>query len=187
MGRLSLAAILVAAVVVSGAVPAPPTIPSLFGSRVSENTRFKAPYLTADLDGDGAADTVYLVSIAAASPRAIIAPDVAVISRLFHSQPLGAHEEKLAIAIVFASGKQKLLVTGYQGEGVSGFFSSPIWSEKSVPLSAAKRGSQTFMDFQKQEKRIRNDILVIGTEAGIDVALYWDGKTFVLFEPDEEP
>jgi len=28
---------------------------------------------------------------------------------------------------------------------------------------------------------------VLGTEAGIDTALYWNGKTFALFEPNEEP
>jgi len=56
-----------------------------------------------------------------------------------------------------------------------------------VPLSLAKRGSKVFADFQRQKKAIRNDVLVVGTEAGIDTALYWTGKGYALFSPDEEP
>ncbi len=187
MRKVLFPAILFAAVLVSQAALSASAVTPLFGSRVSENPRFKAPYLTADLDGDGAADAVYMVSIAAGSPKAVIAPDVTVLPKLFDSQPLGPHAEKLALAIVLAKGQRKFLITGYQGEGVSDFFGSPIWGEKSIPLSVAKRGSQAFRDFQKQEKQIRNDVLVIGTEAGIDTALYWNGKGFALFEPNEEP
>jgi hypothetical protein len=154
---------------------------------VSENARFKAPYLAPDLDGDGHADAIYLVSIAPASPKHVISPDVTISSKLFHSQSLGAHEEKLALAIVLATGNRKFLITGYEGEGVSDFFGTPIWGEKSVPLSVAKRDSPAFRDFQRQENHIRNDVLVVGTEVGIDAALYWDGNAFALFEPDEEP
>ena len=185
MRKVSFLAIMLAAL--TSAALAASVVTPLFGSRVSENARFKAPYLTADLDGDGAADAIYLVSIAAASPKAVIAADVTVSSRLFYSQPLGAHAEKLALAIVLAKGKRKFLITGYEGEGVTDFFDSPMWGETSIPLSVAKRGSQAWQDFQRQEKRIRNDALVVGTEAGIDMALYWNGKAFALFEPSEEP
>lgn len=185
MRKVSTAVVLVAL----ACVPAFATsiVTPLFGSRVVENARFKVPYATLDFDGDGQADAVYLVSIAKASATAAIASDVKVISTLFYSQPLGAREEKLALAVLLAKDKQKFLFTGYEGEGVSDFFASPSWNEKDIPLSVAKRGSQAFRDFQAQEKRIKNDILVVGTEAGIDTALYWNGKTFVWFEPIEEP
>lgn len=187
MRKTIFAAILLAAALTSNAALTASAVTPLFGSRVSENTRFKAPYLTADLDGDGAADAIYLVSIAPASPSAVIAPDVMISPQLFHSQSLGAHEEKLALAIVLAKGNRKFVITGYEGEGVTDFFGSPIWGEKSVPLTIAKRGSPAFQDFQRQEKQIRNDVLAVGTEAGIDTALYWNGQTFMLFEPREEP
>ena len=187
MPKVLFPAILLAAALAAHAALSAGVITPLFGSRVSENTGFKAPYLTADLDGDGAADAIYLVSIAAASPQAVIAPEVTVSAKLFHSQPLVAHAEKLALAIVLAKGARKFLITGYEGEGASDFFGSPIWGGKAVPLSIAKRGSPAFWDFQRQEKQIRNDVLVVGTEAGIDAALYWNGKTFALFEPNEEP
>jgi hypothetical protein len=70
---------------------------------------------------------------------------------------------------------------------MSGFFDTPIWHQKPLPLEVAKRGSKTHSEFRAREKRIRHDILVLGTEAGIDTALYWNGKTFVLFAPAEEP
>lgn len=187
MRKVSFAAILLAATLAAHAALSASVVTPLFGSRVSENARFKAPYLSADLDGDGAADAVYLVSIAAATPNAVIAPDVTVSAKLFYSQPLGARAEKLALAIVLAKGNRKFLITGYEGEGVSDFFGSPMWGEKTVPLSLAKRGSQAWRDFHNQEKKIRNDVLVVGTEAGIDTALYWNGKAFALFAPNEEP
>lgn len=185
MRKFSFLAIMLAAL--TSAALAASVVTPLFGSRVSENARFKAPYLTADLDGDGAGDAIYLVSIAAGSPKVVIAADVTIVSNLFYSQPLGTHAEKLALAIVLAKGNRKFLVTGYEGEDVTDFFASPMWGETSVPLSIAKRGSPAFRQFQRQEKRIRNDVLIVGTEAAIDTALYWNGKAFALFEPAEEP
>ena len=32
-----------------------------------------------------------------------------------------------------------------------------------------------------------HDILVVGTEAGIDTALYWTGQSYAWFQPVEEP
>ncbi|MFZ1010761.1 MAG: hypothetical protein WAN65_28235 [Candidatus Sulfotelmatobacter sp.] len=187
MRKVLLSAILFAATLATNTALAASAVTALFGSRVSENARFEAPYLTADLDGDGKADAIYLVSIAQASPRDVILSDVTIFSKLFHSQPLDAHGEKLALAIVLAKGNRKFLITGYEGEDVTDFFGSPIWGEKSVPLAVAKRGSRAFRSFQRQEKQIRNDVLVIGSEAGIDSALYWNGRAFALFEPKEEP
>src|SRR5262249_2976490 len=68
-----------------------------------------------------------------------------------------------------------------------GYFDTPIWSGSTPPVAVAKRGSKAFREFQKQEKRIQHDVLVLGTEAGIDTALYWNGKTFALFQPNQEP
>lgn len=84
MRKVSFAAILLAATLAAHAALSASVVTPLFGSRVSENARFKAPYLSADLDGDGAADAVYLVSIAAATPNAVIAPDVTVSAKLFY-------------------------------------------------------------------------------------------------------
>lgn len=174
------------AVAATAAVAQVPEVSALFGTRVTASARFPAPFLTGDLDGDGVPDQVYLVTILPASAQVRFAPDVTVLGRILGQAGLGAHGEDLALAIVQKNGRQKFLLTGYLGDGVSDFFGSPIW-QGAPPLKLAKRGSPQFRDFQREEKRIRNDILVVGTEAGIDMALYWNGRGYALVQPNEEP
>jgi len=157
----------------------------LFGSRVVANARFVAPYLEGDFDGT--TDAVYLVTVLPASPKASFTKDVTVTGDLLGTAPLGNRGETLALAIVNGKSARKFLITGYEGEGVTDYFGSPIWGTKPIPLALAKKGSQAFRQFREQEKRITNDMLVIGTEAGIDTALCWNGARYVLFAPHEEP
>ena len=188
LGGLALGLALLTALGASRAEAASPdNVSQLFGSRVQANDRFAAPFATGDFDGDGTPDAVYLVTILGQSADHKLASDVTVISKLFGLAPLGPRGESLALAILQDGGKRKFLLTGYQSEGVSGYFESPIWSGMPVPLAVAKRGSKSFAEFQQQEKKIRHDILVVGTEAGIDTALYWTGKSYAIFRPIEEP
>jgi len=162
-------------------------VSALFGSRVTANSRFKAPLFTGDFDGDGTADTAYFVTILPESAQDKLTHDVTVVGTLFGREPLGSRGEALALAIVQKSGRQKFLLTGYDGEGVSDFFDSPIWGSLPPPIDIAKRGSKAFQTFQAEEPGIKHDILVVGTEAGIDTALFWNGQNYVLFSPAEEP
>ena len=188
LGGLALGLVLSTALgMSSGEAGSPDNVSQLFGSRVQANDRFAVPFATADFDGDGTADAVYLVTILPHSAEHKLAADVTVISKLFGLAPLGPRGESLALAILQDGGKRKFLLTGYQSEGVSGYFESPIWRGMPVPLAVAKRGSKSFAEFQQQEKKIRHDILVVGTEAGIDTALYWNGKSYAIFRPIEEP
>jgi len=188
LGSLALGLVFLTAFGSFGAEAASPdNVSQLFGSRVQANDRFAAPFATGDFDGDGTPDAVYLVTILPQSADHKLASDVTVISKLFGLAPLGPRGESLALAILQDGGKRKFLLTGYQSEGVSGYFESPIWSGIPVPLAVAKRGSKSFAEFQQQEKKIRHDILVVGTEAGIDTALYWTGKSYAIFRPVEEP
>jgi hypothetical protein len=43
------------------------------------------------------------------------------------------------------------------------------------------------VQFHTQEKQIAHHFVVLGTEAGIDIALYWPGKPFTVFWPPEDP
>jgi hypothetical protein len=147
-----------------------------FGDRIAPVANHPAPYASADFDGDGVADTVTVVSVAAGKA---LPGDVTVISSLWASSWHANQSARRALSIVV--GKHKFLIADPD------YFDSPIWSEKQLPLGVAKRGSKPFREFQAQEKHIQHDILVLGTEAGIDTALYWNGKTFALFEPAEEP
>jgi hypothetical protein len=167
---------------------AAPSLPP-FGSRVATIAHFHQPYEVLDFDGDGVPDQLYLVSVAAGSPAATIAKDVTVLSRPLKGEPLGNRAEPLALAIVLGKSGQKYLLTDAMGGTTHFFDQSPgsIWKQEPFPLSIAKRGSEQFVTFHKQEKQIAHDIVVLGTEAGIDIALYWTGKTFTVFWPPEEP
>jgi hypothetical protein len=165
----------------------PDDVSKLFGARVQANSRFQAPFATGDFDGDGKPDALYLVTILPGSAENRLASDVTVIGSLFGQEALGERPESLALAIVQDGNKKKFLLTGYEGEGVADYFGSPIWEEPAVPIQIAKRGSKTFEDFQRQEGKIKNDIIVVGTEAGIDTALFWTGRSYALFQPAEEP
>jgi hypothetical protein len=174
----------------AGAMPAgaaPNDLPTLFGPRVAMAKRFPAAVAVGDFDGDGVPDQAYLVAVKPGTATQKLAPDVTVVSKVFGAEPLGAHGATLALAMVQENGKRKTLLTGYQGKDSTDFFASPMWTSGEVPLSLAKRGSKVFADFQRQKKAIRNDVLVVGTEAGIDTALYWTGKGYALFSPEEEP
>jgi hypothetical protein len=150
-----------------------------FGDRVAPIANEPAPYASADFDGDGAADTVTVVSVAAGKT---LPGDVTVVPNLWASSSWHAAQgTKRALAIVVGKDHRKFLIVDPD------YFDTPIWTEKQLPLAVAKRGSKDFKYFQSQEKHIKNDVLVLGTEAGIDTALYWDGKSFELFEPNEEP
>ena len=162
-------------------------VPKLFGARVQANGRFQAPFATGDFEGDGEQDALYLVTILPGSSSGGFAPDVTVIDGLFGQQSLGVRPENLALAIVQEGGRRKFLFTGYQGEGVADYFDSPIWQQSPVPIQVAKRGSKTFADFRRQDGKIKNDFIVVGTEAGIDTALFWSGGGYILFQPAEEP
>jgi hypothetical protein len=149
-----------------------------FGDRVVPVANQPVPYASADFDGDGAADTITIVSVA---PGKTMPGGVTVISNLWHTSWHANQATLRAVAIVLGKQHRKFLIAAPD------YFDSPIWSGKQLPLGVARRGSKAFKEFQRQEKRIRHDVLVLGTEAGIDTALYWNGKTFALFEPNEEP
>src|SRR5271157_1969086 len=104
-------------------------IPKLFGPRIQANSRFQAPFATGDFDGDGKPDALYLVTILPGSAGQGFERDVTVIGSLFGQEPLGARPEGLALAIVQDGGRRKFLFTGYQGDGVTDYFGSPIWQE----------------------------------------------------------
>ena len=170
----------------SGAGTTPATAPqdvsAIFGPRVVENPRFKEPVMIGDFDGDGAPDALYLVTVKPASPTATFAKDVTVVEGLWYSQPLGTHGENVVPAIVFRKSGRKFLLPGHENNSTD-FFESPIWSADPIPLSVAVKGSKQFKQFAKADRRIKNDVIVIGTEAGDDTALFWTGKKFAWYEP----
>jgi hypothetical protein len=153
--------------------------------RVMPVSGIKIPYTKLDFDGDGASDDVYVVSVSAGKESLL--PSKAVqIPGLWGGHKIGTGNARRALEIVLGGKTRHMfLITDVEPNG--GYFDTPLWSGTTPPVSVAKRGSKTFREFQKQEKRIQHDVLVLGTEAGIDTALYWNGTTFALVAPNEEP
>ncbi|MGH9580551.1 MAG: hypothetical protein ACRD2R_06115, partial [Terriglobales bacterium] len=67
------------------------------------------------------------------------------------------------------------------------FFGSPIWHEKMRPLAVLKKGGNDFGAWRRDVPKLKGDALLLGTEAGIDILLYWDGESYALYWPNEEP
>jgi hypothetical protein len=67
------------------------------------------------------------------------------------------------------------------------FFDTPIWKEGKPPMEVITRQDRRYREWKKQVPSLQADALQLGTEAGIDILLYWNGKRWRIFWPDEEP
>ena len=153
-----------------------------FGTSVQPLSDRKPYYLTGDFNGDGRQDVLVLVQSrgsAAAGvtslnpwhPRASRLPAVGSTGLAILHGSRGGWDAAAPAA--------RFLVTDRE------FFSTPIWQAPggSALLSVKKkprRGTVT-------PKGARGDVIHVATEAGIDLSLYWDGKTYRIFAPQEEP
>jgi hypothetical protein len=173
----------------------PGGVAELFGNRVQVVAGAKSPLVRGDFDGDGKPDEAYFVRIAPAGEGATIAADVQMVGNLFGGQPLTAKASTNAVAIVLDGSQQKFLVVDFQADGSASFFASPTWLDVadwakigSTPLHSKKRGSADLKGYPCLGKPGKGDVLLLRTEAGIDVALAWTGKSFKLCEnPSEDP
>ncbi len=69
----------------------------------------------------------------------------------------------------------------------SDFFDTPMWKEGKPPVEVITRQDRRYREWKKQVPALQADALQVGTEAGIDILLYWNGKRWELFWPDEDP
>jgi hypothetical protein len=134
--------------------------------------------MAADFDGDGVADE-YTVTrdaekVAKESGVKLANPWQKTLKS--NKAPRG-----LGLVIRLTRTPQKFLVHDAE------FFSSPMWTEgKASPHLITKKDKQ-YKAWKKQVPALKGDAIEVGTEAGIDILLYWDGKAWELFWPDEEP
>jgi len=89
--------------------------------------------------------------------------------------------EKYAILISHRGKAQKYLFHD------SSFFATPAWLSGKPPVHILKRNNKEYTAWKKDVPALHGDGVLIGTEAGIDILLYWDGKNYKLFWPNEEP
>ena len=67
------------------------------------------------------------------------------------------------------------------------FFDTPIWKEGKPLVEVINRQDRRYREWKKQVPSLQADALQLGTEAGIDILLYWNGKRWQLFWPNEDP
>jgi hypothetical protein len=69
----------------------------------------------------------------------------------------------------------------------AGYFQSPLWQQPRLPIRIVQRGTAEHGRWQQQVKAFKGDGIVLGTEAGIDTLLYWDGRSYRIYFPPEQP
>jgi hypothetical protein len=129
-----------------------------------------------DFDGDGKPDRLQLVAITSSFQRS----ERMQILNLWDKTELRA-PLPLALNIRHNDDRQEFLVYA------TTYFQSPIWLTAQPAIEVIQRGTPIHTLWQKQVKALKGDGIIIGTEAGIDTLLYWDGKTYRLFVPPEQP
>lgn len=69
----------------------------------------------------------------------------------------------------------------------SAYFDTPGWASGDLPFEIIKKGDSKFRQWKKDVKSLNSAAIVLGTEAGIDILLYWNKNKFKVFWPNEEP
>lgn len=160
------------------------TIERLFGGDVQPATDHKPYFFTGDFNGDARADLLVLVRVNNSGGN--LAREVRRLNPWGYNK---TQPSALALAIVHGS------AAGWDTEtplarfivGDKDFFSTPIWTGTSDTPMSLKKKRLTKGQRSGLPRLAKGDAVALGTEAGIDILLYWDGKTYRIFEPNEEP
>ncbi|HLF97762.1 MAG TPA: hypothetical protein VI457_11530 [Methylococcaceae bacterium] len=141
-----------------------------------------------DFNRDGTEDVLELVSVA---PGFAPPPEVA-LANPWDRKPAAVPPEGEPMALAVTHGakdgacRRFLLVH-------RDFFATPLWSAfangepEASAVAIAAAGSRAHADWKRTVRSLRGDGIVLGTEAGIDILLYWKEKRYAIFWPDEEP
>jgi len=132
----------------------------------------------ADFDGDGVADEV---SITREADKAAKEPAVRLVNPWEKARQSKQAAEGLGFIVRLSRGPQTYLLHDPK------FLSSPIWTEGKPPWEIITHRDPRYRNWKEQVPALRADAIQLGTEAGIDILLYWNGKQWRLFWPNEEP
>ncbi|HVF87436.1 MAG TPA: hypothetical protein VM866_07590 [Pyrinomonadaceae bacterium] len=169
------------------AAEAQSAITRLLGKSVEIATEHKSNTFVGDFNGDTFGDLLVLTKLKTA--RSGLPKNVKVLNPWGYESKDSSGTSGLALVIVHgtSAGWDTPNSTGAYVLTDRDFFSTPIWEAKqdaliSVARKATRRGKRL-----SSGKTATGDTINLATEAGIDVTLYWDGKTYRLDTPQEEP
>jgi hypothetical protein len=134
--------------------------------------------LAADFDGDGVADEF---KITREAEKVAKDSGVRLVNPWQAEKSSGTSSAKgLALVIRLTRQPQTFLLHD------TNFFKTPSWKEGKPPVHVITKTDKGYAAWKKQVPALRADAIELGTEAGIDILLYWDGR-WRLFWPKEEP
>lgn len=136
----------------------------------------EAPSLEADFDGNRRIDRLWLLP-AASQPEA---RGRAIDPWRRQQRPF----DPAALALVIDRGRGGagcLLIQNRR------FFATPIWEEGGAPVQILPRLSAQARAWRKAARGWRGDGVLLGTEAGVDILLYWDGRQPRIAQRNEAP
>lgn len=156
----------------------------IFGThiKVLNISSTESRYLTGDFNGDGIEDKLYLISL---EKNTKISKGVKTLNPWSkkNSSP-GSRSLALGISHGGNTAHTAFNFIIYDPD----YFSTPIWRQThTFPISLVKKNSKEYSTWKTSVPALPGDAIVLGTEAGIDILLYWSGITYVVFWPDEEP
>jgi hypothetical protein len=134
--------------------------------------------VASDFDGDGKADDFTVtrdVEKMAKQSGITVADPWQEKSSSGKSSPKG-----LGLLIALSRTPQKFLLWD------ADFFNTPSWKEGKPPARVVTKKDKGYAAWKKQVPALKADAIELGTEAGIEILLYWDGR-WRLFWPKEEP
>ncbi len=139
-----------------------------------------AAALSGDFDGDGRPDRVWKLRVGKDLGSRVRAYDP------WRGQLRAVEQGRPAVVVAWgrpvAAGGACALIQNRR------FLSTPIWDAEPPPLAVLPRRAPSAGAFQGvQTRRWRGDGILLGTEAGIDILLYWDGRRFRIAYSGEQP
>lgn len=137
---------------------------------------FAANCLAADFDGDGVPDEF---TITREAEKVAKESGVGLVNPWLETGGSKKSPKGSGLVIRLSRSPQKFLVHDFE------FFKVTPWKQE-PPVHVITKQDKGYAAWKKQVPALRADAIEIGTEAGIDILLYWDGK-WRLFWPKEEP
>ena len=144
---------------------------------------FATSVLAADFDGDGIADEFIVTRDAAKASKeagiVLVNPWKKKNSSL-NTQP-STLNGTLGFIVRLSRGAKRYRLCDPE------FLGSPAWKEQKPPVETITRTDKRYREWKKEVPALKGDAIQLGTEAGIDILLYWDGKQWRLFWPKRSP
>ena len=134
--------------------------------------------MSADFDGDGVADDFTIIRNAAKEARA---EGIRVLNPWQERSASKPTPKGLGLRIRLSRASQTYLLQDRD------FFSTPMWTEGKPAVKVITRKDSQYSAWKKQAPGLQGDAIELGTEAGIDILLYWNGKQWRIYWPPEDP